>query len=185
MAFLKGNKAAKGGKRPDSKLEAVQQVVQLKKEAQTVFLLAFMEKGTVYHAARKANVGRQTVYDWIRSDDAFRKALDDTKADYQELLEAEADRRAVHGTDHPVMYKGEITDTYKEYSDTLLMFRLKRLDPSYRDRVDMNHSSKMEHTVDRETIRALMLTKEGREAAEAVTKALMAQMNGNGTGSHI
>ena len=49
------------------------------------------------------------------------------------VVEAEVHRRAIEGVDHPVIYKGEITDTYKEFSDNLLMFRAKRLDPSYRD----------------------------------------------------
>ena len=48
-------------------------------------------------------------------------------------LEAEIKRRGVESIDHPVIYKGEITNTYKDYSDNLLMFRTKRLDPEYRD----------------------------------------------------
>ena len=53
--------------------------------------------------------------------------------EYVEKLEAEVDRRAIEGIDHPVIYKGSITDTYKEYSDNLLMFRLKKLRPEYRE----------------------------------------------------
>ena len=48
-------------------------------------------------------------------------------------LDAEINRRAVEGVDHPIIYKGEITATYKQYSDNLLMFRAKRLDPEYRE----------------------------------------------------
>jgi len=32
-------------------------------------------------------------------------------------VEAEINRRAIEGVDHPVIYKGEITTSYKEYSD--------------------------------------------------------------------
>ena len=60
-----------------------------------------------------------------------RRALADRSA--SAVVEAEVHRRAIEGIDHQVIYKGEITDTYKEYSDNLLMFRAKRLDPSYRD----------------------------------------------------
>jgi len=49
------------------------------------------------------------------------------------MLYAEIDRRAVEGVDKPVIYKGEITGTYMEYSDNLLKFRRKQRDPSYRD----------------------------------------------------
>ena len=48
-------------------------------------------------------------------------------------VEAEINRRAIEGVDHPVIHQGVITDTYKQYSDNLLMFRAKRLDPEYRD----------------------------------------------------
>ena len=52
---------------------------------------------------------------------------------YLGSMEAEADRRAMEGGDHPVIHQGKITATYKQYSDNLLMFRMKKLDPSYRD----------------------------------------------------
>ena len=48
-------------------------------------------------------------------------------------LEKEINRRAIEGVDHPVIHQGVITATYKQYSDNLLMFRAKRLDPEYRD----------------------------------------------------
>ena len=55
-------------------------------------------------------------------------------------LEAEIHRRAVEGVDHPVIHQGVITTTFKQYSDNLLMFKAKRLDPQYRD----NYSDKPE-----------------------------------------
>ena len=51
-------------------------------------------------------------------------------------VETEINRRAIEGVDHPVIHQGVITDTYKQYPDNLLMFRAKRLDPSYRDNYD-------------------------------------------------
>jgi hypothetical protein len=42
-----------------------------------------------------------------------------------DLLEEEAIRRAKDGIDKPVYYKGELVDTMKEYSDSLLQFLLK------------------------------------------------------------
>jgi AcrR family transcriptional regulator len=166
-------------KDPPTRLEAAQQAAQLKKEAQTAFLKAFMEKGTIYHAARAANVGRRTVYEWMEKDSVFKELVEDAKSDYVELLEAEADRRGVEGVDKPVgFYKGEATEHVKEYSDTLLIVRLKALAPhKYRD----NHhiTGNVQRGIDREMIEALMQTKEGREASDAVTKALMAQKNWN------
>ena len=54
-----------------------------------------------------------------------------------ERMEAEADRRAVDGTDKPVFYQGERCGEIREYSDTLLVFRLKARRPEvYRERSD-------------------------------------------------
>ena len=52
------------------------------------------------------------------------------------LLEAEADRRAVEGVVKPLFYKGQrLPVEVREYSDVLLMFRLKALRPEqYRER---------------------------------------------------
>ena len=71
---------------------------------------------------------------WKRTDVyGFNKRLALAEREYLEKLEAEADRRGVEGVDHPVIHKGIITDTYKQYSDNLLMFRMKRLQPEYRE----------------------------------------------------
>jgi hypothetical protein len=52
-------------------------------------------------------------------------------------LEAEADRRAVKGNKKKVFYGGKEIGTTQDFSDTLLMFRLKALKPErYRDRSD-------------------------------------------------
>jgi len=50
-----------------------------------------------------------------------------------ERLEAEADRRALEGVEKGVYYRDKRIATERQYSDNLLMFRAKKLDPSYRD----------------------------------------------------
>lgn len=76
-------------------------------------------------SARFAKISMYRVREWRKNDEHFdarcRSAID-TAIDG---LEKEAYRRAVHGTDKPVSFKGEITDWYKEYSDTLLIKLLK------------------------------------------------------------
>lgn len=50
-------------------------------------------------------------------------------------LEDEARRRAFEGFDKPIVHQGVITDTVKEYSDTLAIFLLKAHFPEkYRER---------------------------------------------------
>jgi recombinational DNA repair ATPase RecF len=51
-----------------------------------------------------------------------------------DLAEDEIRRRAIDGFDHPIIYEGKITGSYKAYSDNLAMFFLKGLRPDrYRD----------------------------------------------------
>ncbi len=55
-----------------------------------------------------------------------------------DFMEDEIHRRAFDGFDHPVTYEGRITATYKDYSDNLAMFRLKKVRPEYRDSFNVN-----------------------------------------------
>lgn len=109
--------------------------VQAKKAA---FLAAFAQFGTITHAAKAADIGRQTHYDWVRNDPEYAKAFDDAGDQAIDALEREARRRAIEGTEEPVFHNGKIVDTIRRYSDTLLIFLLKGARPSkYRERVDV------------------------------------------------
>lgn len=98
------------------------------------FLKHLAETGFVNRSAKLVGVSRDTVYRLAKRDPEFKVAWEDAIQDHIELLEAVADRRAVQGVDRPVTYQGRITAHYKEYSDLLLIFRLKALAPEkYRD----------------------------------------------------
>ena len=76
----------------------------------------------------------------FRQDSDFVDLEEAAKNTYVEALESEADRRGVEGVDDPVYYDGEVVGHKKKYSDPLLMFRLKKLDPDgYRERTDNRH----------------------------------------------
>jgi hypothetical protein len=75
------------------------------------FLRAFAQIGMVGKAADAAGIDRDYHYYWLKSDESHVQAFD-----------------------HPVIYEGKITDSYKAYSDNLAMFFLKGLRPDrYRD----------------------------------------------------
>lgn len=81
--------------------------------------------------------GRSAVYRWRAEDEEFdarwKAAIDEAV----ELMEAEADRRAIEGVDEPVFYKGYECGYVRKFSDTLLIFRLKALAPEkYKERVE-------------------------------------------------
>jgi hypothetical protein len=128
-------------KKPLTKAELVAQQAAQQKEKQQTFLAAYLREGTIYHACLAADIGRRTHYDWVKKDAVYKKLFEEAQACYLEILEREADRRAREGTEIPVGFYKDIPGAYvKEYSDTLLMFRLKRRDPEYRERVDVSHS---------------------------------------------
>ena len=100
----------------------------------------------VQAALQASGYKRRTVYDWRRDDEPFRQQWEDAVAQAVEALEAEADRRGVEGTLKPVFYQGEECGQIREYSDTLLIFRLKALAPDkYRENIrqDINHSGQV------------------------------------------
>ena len=68
-------------------------------------------------------------------------------------------------------YNGNVVGHKIEYSDSLLMFRMKKLDPSYRERatVEMN----VKGGIDREGIEELMRTPEGLELSRRVAALML------------
>src|SRR3982751_4565322 len=89
------------------------------------FLSALGQTCNVVSACRAARVSRRTAYYHREKFPRFRDAWDDAIEDAVDLMEAEARRRAVDGTDRPVFYKGKQVGAIREYSDKLLIFLLK------------------------------------------------------------
>lgn len=108
-------------------------------KSQAAFLTAFRESCTVAQAAKTAEVGRRTHYDWLKADPSYRAQFEDLEEAVTETLEREAMRRASEGTLKPVFYQGKACGEIREYSDTLLIFLLKARRPeTYRERSDVN-----------------------------------------------
>ncbi len=109
------------------------------------FLAEFRQHGLIRSACEAAAINRETYAHWLQRSSEFAAACEVAKLDAKERLERELTRRAVEGQirkkftakGEPVM-DPETGEQYyeREYGDSLLMFRLKRLDPEYRDRVD-------------------------------------------------
>jgi hypothetical protein len=114
-----------------------------KKRRQDAFLKEFKICATVTHAAKLANIGRQTHYDWLRKDEEYQVAFAEAEIAATDALVAEARRRATEGVEEPVYYKGEVVGTIQKYSDTLLIFLLKGALPEiYRERYEISGGDK-------------------------------------------
>jgi len=133
---------------------------------------AFATHGSITAAAKEARINRRTHSRWLKADPDYRTKFNEAKQIYIDRLEEECDRRAVEGVVRQRFYKGEpivlpcspdepgavqITRDdgsnewvrpyfERQYSDNLLMFRLMRLDPRYRERLTVTTHQTRTHT---------------------------------------
>lgn len=89
------------------------------------FLQALAETCNVSEACRRASIGRQTAYEWRADDEGFATSWREAEQEAADRLEREAWRRGVEGIDKPITYQGQVTGTFKEYSDRMLELLLK------------------------------------------------------------
>jgi hypothetical protein len=94
---------------------------------------------TVVDACKGVGYGYTQAYEYRKQDEAFDAAWTDADEAAVQRMEKEADRRAIIGVEKPVWYQGQEVGTIREFSDTLLIFRLKAKRPDvYRDRAEVN-----------------------------------------------
>jgi hypothetical protein len=112
---------------------------ELANPRQRAFLTAYRETGNVRLACTVSHVGRSSHYRWLDEDPAYRGALELAREDAADVLEAEAQRRAVEGVEKPTgWYQGKAGGYVREYSDLLLIFLLKGARPEkYKDRLEL------------------------------------------------
>lgn len=105
------------------------------------FLAAFRILANRQKAAEAAGIDRTTHYLWMRTDPDYKREMEAAEEIIGDTLEDEAIRRAYHGTQKPITVAGE-RELVTEYSDTLLIFALKRFKPEkYRERYDTRHAN--------------------------------------------
>jgi hypothetical protein len=135
-----------------------------KKRNQEKFLAAYAAIGITTKAAKAAGLCPSEPYHWLKEEgphgDEYRSRLAKAEKEAEDALEAEARRRAVDGLKRFKFFKGapiidpdtvteqnpQGTPYYElEYSDTLLIFLLKGINPEkYRDRQSVDMNSKVE-----------------------------------------
>ena len=132
---------------------------------QEAFLAEFSKTHLLCASADAVGISPQAVEQWRHGVTTngrdlnsfnFLKRFEAASLRYQETLDAEIDRRGVEGIEKPVFYKGKEVARVKEYSDNLLMFRRKKLDPSYRDNHETQvHVSSTEVKITKITVRSV------------------------------
>jgi hypothetical protein len=94
-----------------------------------VFLAAISRRPVLRFACAAAGIGRGAALSWKKKYPIFSELWDQAQNHGIDQLEEEAWRRGHDGYDKPVIYQGEITDTYKEYSDRCLEIMLRGCRP--------------------------------------------------------
>jgi hypothetical protein len=128
-------KAVKKPKRTGKGRQLVR--TQLTKKKQAELLAMFAVGWAVANACKALNISKQTVYGLRERDPAFALAWDEAKEIGKNELELECRRRATGWTETRIGANGEPYEVYR-YSDNLLMFMLKKLDPTYRENMTLN-----------------------------------------------
>lgn len=124
---------------------------KLTKELKLVFCRAYAQRGIVREGTTAAGISRRTYAKWRKEDEAFNEACMEAKQMSTDLIEAEMHRRAIDGFERPVIYQGEITDTYKDYSDSLLTMLAKGNKPEkFKERTEHSGSVGRPMTLEQE-----------------------------------
>jgi hypothetical protein len=102
------------------------------------FILEFAKTGNLSKTAQLLHLSTWNIYDKWFTDPDFQDAFKKAELQHLDRMAAEADRRAMEGVDKGIYWQGERVATEKQYSDNLLMFRMKKIDPAYRDGTQLN-----------------------------------------------
>ena len=113
--------------------ERVEYLGQSLTPQQVAFIRAYEELRVINYTVRATGTGRNCHYRWMEKDSAYHAAFELAKKNVVDDLFARAMERGAEGWDEPVFHLGEETGKKRRFSDTLLMFSLKRLDPRFRD----------------------------------------------------
>lgn len=110
---------------------------------QAAFLENLAQFGNHTLASRAAGIDRDTARRWCESDPEFAEGYEQAQETATEVLESEAWRRAVHGTEYirRAYWKGEVCgeDVKREYSDNLMQLLLRARAPhKYRETTNVD-----------------------------------------------
>lgn len=166
----------KGAKKPTKKKSGNR--TKFTDRARENFLAVLRETCNVTRAAAACGISRRTAYDHRKADETFAELWDDAEQEAVDRLEREAWRRGVEGVDKPITYQGEITATYKDYSDRMLELLLKAHRPAkYRERFE--HTGKDGAPLDRE-VNIIVISGKETDAMKRVFDAEVRRLDEDG-----
>lgn len=114
---------------------------------QRAFLRALNSGLTVRDAAKEIGITSVSLYALRKRDEDFALAWEEAYEQGTDILEKEAERRAVKGVKEGIYHQGKRIATVRKYSDVLLIFLLKGRRPrKFRDNVDITSGGESMNT---------------------------------------
>lgn len=112
--------------------------------AKAVYLEKLTETGLRVHSARAAGVTSSTVRHHRLADADFAAREEEAEAHHTETCLQELHRRAVQGYDKPVFWQGAQAGVVREYSDALLLAKVRARAGEYRqgDKLTIDQTTK-------------------------------------------
>jgi hypothetical protein len=102
------------------------------------FLEAFASCGGIREASRRTGIAIRSHYFWKETDPAYVEALDFVTTVQNDVFKEEIARRGFRGYNKPIIYKGQITGYYREFSDELAKLEMKARLAEYREGNQIN-----------------------------------------------
>lgn len=132
--------------------------------AKGAFLDAYALHGNVGAACEAARIHRATIYRWLEHDETFALLYQQAKAEYDDLVREEIDRRARRGWTETVYQLAKRAGSVRKYSDALLIFQAKARMSEYREKAQVELSGpdggplRTQQTMDYAALQQVLLT---------------------------
>ncbi len=111
-------------------------------ERKAIFLEEYTKTGLKIKSLLACGASTRIFHTELERDPEFREKCELAYVVWKESLEEELLRRAIKGTQKDVFFKGDKIGEETVFSDRLMELAIKRHNPSYRDKqqIDVNHS---------------------------------------------
>ena len=119
--------------------------VKLTDEQKDVFLTEYAQTARIAASAFAAGVCVQAIHNHAKNDPEFMEAWVNAKQVYADTIRRHAHYVAVEGTDEPLIggqFKDQIVAYKRTYATNILAMEMRRTDPEYKDRAEVDVNMK-------------------------------------------
>jgi hypothetical protein len=118
--------------------------VRFDDELKAAFLKIYSQTNRVMESLAAVEVNYDTLQKHLENDPIFAQGYEDAKRIYRDKIHRHAERLMMGGVDVPIVggkNRDRVVANYKNYPYQLLHAELKRVDPGYTDRQEVDHKN--------------------------------------------